>query len=195
LQLGADLVWQLPTSDSASRRLWIICLRADGLGGGQPEWLWDIKKEADLRQKQVLFVALGNRGDAELLLRLQQDPQLADCLFMEARWPEACVSSAQVFADAELVISMRYHGLVLGALAGAVVTGFGADPKLAVLLEELGQRVLSVQSPVSQLRQILAELPALTAVLLHRRAWLRQRSQEAVAAAQSWIAGVLRTGA
>jgi polysaccharide pyruvyl transferase WcaK-like protein len=81
----------------------------------------------------VRFLVLGNRGDRECLSGwgavVERD--LVD--LTGASWAQA----VERLRGVAWVLSMRYHGLILGAAAGAAVAGWGHDPKLANLLGEL----------------------------------------------------------
>ncbi|MEW6517725.1 MAG: polysaccharide pyruvyl transferase CsaB [candidate division FCPU426 bacterium] len=172
VQTGGDLVWLRPWQKDRSGKTWVICLRADWLKYKVPSWLEEILIFARAAGRNLRFVALGNRGDGELLERLRRRAAFHDCEFIAAS-----EGAVRWFADAELVISQRYHGLVLGAQAGAVVTGFGQDPKLARLLQELGQMELEPGKAGATLRRILRQRNGLRAGLKKRLKPLREASR------------------
>lgn len=52
--------------------------------------------------------------------------------------PESATAFGRIAADLDLIVSVRLHGLVLGAAAGVPVVGFAYDPKVAGFLRDLG---------------------------------------------------------
>ncbi len=60
-----------------------------------------------------------------------------------SRWirtpaPASAAAFGTIAADLDLIVSVRLHGLVLGAAAGVPVLGFAYDPKVADFLADLG---------------------------------------------------------
>jgi polysaccharide pyruvyl transferase CsaB len=163
VQSGGDLVWLRPWQKDRPGKTWVICLRADWLNGKPPAWLQDVLALAKAYGRSLRFVALGNRGDQELLERLRRQTLFRDCGFSSA--PE---SASRMFAGAELVLSQRYHGLILGIQAGAVVTGFGRDSKIDRLLRELGQPSFDPGRPGASLKKIFARRRAYRSALRRR---------------------------
>lgn len=150
VQPGGDLAWLRPWQKDRSGKTWVICLRADWLKYKVPSWLEEIFALARAAGRNLRFVALGNRGDRELLGRLRRLALFRGCGFASAPEP-----AARLFAGAELVLSQRYHGLILGIQAGALVTGFGRDPKLNRLLGELEQPVFDPSQAAASLKNIV----------------------------------------
>ncbi len=178
LVLGADVVWTLSAPDSVgARSAWGICLRADALAGRTPVWLDSWLALAQRRKVRVHWVVLGNGGDAELA-RVQQTRYAgpSDVVDVSNRtWREA----AAAVHGLECLVSMRYHGLVLGALAGVAVCGRGHDPKLEQLMIELDAPEVEALETVSQWEEALAGLSA--GAQAARVAVLRARASEAIA--------------
>ncbi|MCD4813684.1 polysaccharide pyruvyl transferase CsaB [bacterium] len=179
LFLGADLVWLLPGLEKTKAKKWMVCLRADWLENKVPDWLELLKQASDQKGRELHFVSLGNRGDAELLDRIRRLPFFRNCGFSKMTGTFQKESEpVRYFRDAQLVFSMRYHGLVLGALAGAVVVGFGKDRKIANLMNELGQPVANEKE--IDLKMLLEQLPGLSRILHRRVAVLRERARTSV---------------
>lgn len=158
---GADLVWLMPAATEQTRESrWVVCLRADWLQGEIPDWVRELVRFAQKRDTTIRFVALGNRGDHVLLQKIQTDPEFVGCEFrLLSVEPGDFNTIQQAFARAELVISMRYHGLLLGALAGAAVTGLGRDEKIKHLLQALEQPELKICSPENDWDALCRALP------------------------------------
>lgn len=172
MQAGSDLVWLRPRRPGRAGKVWAICLRADWLNFDPPAWLAEILALAKACGRSVRFVALGNRGDQELLARLRREPAFRKCAFVsEWRRPES------IFAGAELVLSQRYHGLILGSQAGAVVTGFGQDPKIARLLRDLGQPAFDASQPSESVRHLFASRLKYRRVLRQRQTLFVKRAR------------------
>jgi polysaccharide pyruvyl transferase CsaB len=177
LQLGGDLAWLLPVPRTTPDKTWGLCLRADWLQGRLPVWLDDFRALAKSQGRGLRFIALGNRGDQELLHQLRHDSRFQGCAFYGAEQGKAW----ERFGGLEWVISMRYHGLLLGAQSGAMVTGFGQDPKLHHLLADLGQPSLAGGAGSRELAAIWEQRVRQT--LASGIRLLRQRSQAGCEAA------------
>jgi polysaccharide pyruvyl transferase WcaK-like protein len=72
---------------------------------------------------------------------------------------------------------MRYHGLILGAAAGAAVAGWGDDPKLGNLLHDLQTPDLGHAPGQGALQALVARGAALRKVQALQVIKLRQRAQ------------------
>jgi len=186
LVLGADLVWCMPSVEKTEKDHWTICLRSDWLGNTIPAWIVKIIALARFKKRKIRFIALGNRGDAELLQRLEAESDFKDCDFIRISQQVASPTSIheiiQSFAGSELVISMRYHGILLGAQAGAVVTGFGPDQKISNLLHELGQPVLDKSDIPGSVNTALEQIVELSSVMRQKVTELRKRAQAGMTA-------------
>jgi polysaccharide pyruvyl transferase CsaB len=176
---GADLAWLLPVPAAGGGNDWGVCLRADWSGPGLPLWLNDLVQAARDRERRLRFVALGGRADSALLERLRAGARCRECDFVTA----GAARPDQLFAGTEWVISQRYHGLVLGAQAGAAVAGFGRDDKLRNLLVELGQPELDPHDLPATLPPVLKSLRTLRAAARANTARLRERAAAGLAAA------------
>lgn len=67
------------------------------------------------------------------------------------------------FASVDLVISMRLHGLIIGALSGCRLIGIEYDPKIAGLLKDLGLQEYSVKyadDMIENLKQLFNKVEA-----------------------------------
>lgn len=176
---GADLVWLMPRLEKSQPKHWVVCLRADWLHHQIPNWLIQLKQAADKKGKGLHFVAVGNRGDGALLDRIRQHSLFWNCTFAKMKGPfQSELEAVRYFKDAQLVLSMRYHGMILGALAGAVVVGFGRDRKLANLMLDLEQPILD--ETAIDLNTLLTQLPGLARTMTQRVEALRQRARESV---------------
>lgn len=176
LFLSADPVWTLPAPAARPGRDWAVCLRADWLGCELPLWLNRVVQCAREHRRRLRFVSLGNRGDRELLRRIEANLGGA-CAYAAA--PET--PADELFAGTELAVSMRYHGLILGARAGAAVAGFGADEKIRILLGELGQPVLEPDRIENGLSALAARLKTARAAAARRMPELRTRAERGLA--------------
>jgi polysaccharide pyruvyl transferase CsaB len=175
---GADLVWLQPVQQLEYKQRWVICLRADWLGHRSPEWINDLVAFARVRQSTVCFVALGDRGDQKLLNAMQADPAFQDCEF----WPTPDLKNIRnAFAQAELVISMRYHGLVLGAMAGAALIGMGNDPKIKIILDTLEQPWLDLQGSNYAWTVLMEQLSDLQSRVRHNTKRMQETAQSGMA--------------
>jgi polysaccharide pyruvyl transferase CsaB len=175
LFLGADWVWSLPIPRHKPGRDWAICLRADGLVSGKPGWLAEFLRLAKENRRHVRFLVLGNRGDRECLaawgVKSDQGQEIVD--LTQSSWEQAVAALAGV----EWVFSMRYHGLILGAAAGAAVAGWGDDPKLGNLLHDLQTPDLGHAPGQGALQALVARGAALRKVQALQVIKLRQRAQ------------------
>jgi polysaccharide pyruvyl transferase WcaK-like protein len=131
-------------------------LRADVLASTIPVWLESWLALAQSRKVHVRWVVLGNGGDAELA-RAQQaryvgSSDVVDVSNLPLR------EAVKALHSLECLVSMRYHGLVLGALAGVAVCGRGHDPKLEQLMAELGAPEVEALGTAAQWEAVLAGL-------------------------------------
>ncbi|NTV53687.1 MAG: polysaccharide pyruvyl transferase CsaB [Candidatus Firestonebacteria bacterium] len=176
LTLGADWVWSLPVMRPHPGRDWAVCLRSDGLAAGQPGWFADFLRLARAQRRRVRFLVLGNGGDRECLRALPgkavAEKDIID--LREASWAQAVAALKGV----GWVLSMRYHGLILGASAGAAVAGWGDDPKLTHLLQELQAPNLGDLKKAKALATMLACGAALRRAQGARVRQLRQRARK-----------------
>jgi len=62
------------------------------------------------------------------------------------------------FADVEVAATMRYHGAVAAALAGAPVATLPFSPKLAALTDDLGPAAVGATGPDDLPRAVAAAL-------------------------------------
>ena len=62
------------------------------------------------------------------------------------------------FADVEVVATMRYHGAVAAAMAGAPVATLPFSPKLAALADDLGPAAVCATGPDDLPRAVAAAL-------------------------------------
>jgi len=176
LALGADWVWSLPATPHPAGRDWAICLRADRLRNGTPAWLTDLLSLAKAQGRRVRFLVLGNGGDRECLQGI-----LGETLLKEDIVDVTGMSWAQALERMRgigWVLSMRYHGLILGAAAGAAVAGWGDDPKLGGLLQELRAPDLRSVVGAEALKSMLAQGAAARRTQLFQVSKLRRRAQD-----------------
>jgi len=131
---AADLVWlKKVTIKQANKNKWLVILRSDWLDHQLPHWLNKLQQLAKENKKILAFLPIGNQGDEALIEKIKTSDKNHDCLFYtKSQWEQA-------FDNVELVISMRYHGLLLGALSESVLIGIGQDSKIINLLNELNQ--------------------------------------------------------
>ncbi len=184
LVLGADLAWLLPFPKSGSGQGWLVILRSDWLGGVIPEWMGNLAGLARKKGIQVRFTALGHPDDEQLLEWMKFREEYKGCDFISLPGAGNWQAVSRLFAGTDLVISMRYHGILLGAQVGAVVTGFGPDPKIKNLLHDLEQPELDIYNIEAGLNNILERAPELSRCVALNREKLRARAQAGVAAAQ-----------
>jgi polysaccharide pyruvyl transferase WcaK-like protein len=91
-------------------------------------------------------LALGETVNARLPRRL---PQLA----APANLPEA----RRLFAEAGLVVSLRFHALVAAAAAGTPFVAHAHEPKHAGLARRLGQRAVGTREPSAALTRAILD--------------------------------------
>lgn len=109
--------------------------------------------------RQVVVVTLGGRADAAMAeevaaaaARMGATRPAVEALPSD---PAACLDR---FARFEAMISVRLHGVILGALAGTPVAGIAYDPKVAAWCERLGAPVLGLEAlEVASLTRALAD--------------------------------------
>jgi polysaccharide pyruvyl transferase WcaK-like protein len=136
--------------------------------------LGDLRAQARRQGRSLRWVALGNRGDEAWLraFALEQGIPGDHLWFLGGlRFAQA----ARRLAGVERMFSLRYHGLVLGAAAGASVAGWGPDPKLHHLLADLG-------APPAD-----ASRPAWQVAVKGRVAALRRRASENRRVLTAWL--------
>ena len=63
-------------------------------------------------------------------------------------------------ADAGLVLAMRLHGLILGAVAGAPVAALSYDPKVAAAADQLGCDCHGLEAPPLPVDQLTSRWAA-----------------------------------
>ncbi len=182
LVLGADLAWILPFPQPGSGRGWLVILRSDWLGGAIPEWMGNLAGLARKKGIRVCFAALGRQGDEQMLEQMKSRTEFKECGFISLTGVGNWQAVIRQFSGTDLVISMRYHGVLLGAQLGAVVTGLGPDLKIKNLLNDLGQPELDTRNLESSLNDILERAPELSRRVVLNREKLRTRAQAGVTA-------------
>jgi polysaccharide pyruvyl transferase WcaK-like protein len=185
LCLGADWVWTLPVPPPKAGRDWAVCLRADVLRSGEPSWLADFLDLATAQKKRVRFLVLGNGGDRECLAkagnRVVLEKDIIDVSGLS--WQQALTRVQGL----EWVLSLRYHGLILGAAAGAAVAGWGNDAKLGNLLQELQAPDLRELVGAEALKLMLAQGAAARKTQLVQVSKLRCRAQNMADQVRSFL--------
>ena len=134
--------------------------------------LWIPRRPADAERIQRLASFAG--GDAGfLLLHPAEDRQTFGRLPGIEPWsdPGELVSLIRGY---DAVVSMRYHGLVLAALAGRPAAALAAHPKVAALAAELGQPSLPVDASAARLMEALQAASPARAPITEARRGLRE---------------------
>ncbi len=149
---AADLAWLRPFSldRAASKNLWVVCLRPWGEASALAKAVRELQALATTHNRTLVFLPFGGYGDKVLLEDLRQKGVLEGC--RAARQEDYL----QVMSRAEIVISMRYHALLLGARAGALLLGLSVDPKVQSLVRELGQLDAAVEDMAQKTGVLLA---------------------------------------
>lgn len=180
---AADLVWLKkfnPALQSPENK-WIICLRADWLDHDLPTWLKPLCVLARTNHKTVGFIPLGNRGDEALVEKIKSNSLYSDCLFYDQHdWVTA-------FTQAEMVISMRYHGLILGALAGAMLVGMGADQKISNLIESMEQIMVDQDSLIPVLTSKLTRAAEYQQLIKTNREMMIKKAKQNIITLQTYL--------
>ncbi len=190
LVLGADLAWLLPLAEPGSGQGWLVILRSDRQGEVIPEWVVSLAGLARKKGIRVRFAALGHQGDEQLLEQMKFRPEFKECDFVSLPGAGNWQAVIRAWGGTDLVISMRYHGVLLGAQIGAVVTGWGPeDPKINNLLHDLEQPELDTYNIEGSLNNILERAPELSRRVVLNREKLRTRAQAGVAAARRVFSG------
>ncbi|QPN56176.1 polysaccharide pyruvyl transferase CsaB [Synechococcus sp. CBW1107] len=141
-QLGSDPVWSLAT------RLWhghggplVLCWRPTPLLEGE-RWrplLEALDAVAAAADREVIWLPFHRDQDRGLLLELDRQGLVPRRLALRSReqlvaTPEAAM---EIFSGASLVLSMRLHGLIVAALAGAPLVALSYDPKVRAAAQAL----------------------------------------------------------
>ena len=154
---AADLAWLADPPDRQGSGVLAVCLRNPQTARWRPAMVGPparpslaaigalamaIDATAAATGLTTRFVALDPVADHPLHLRI------ADRMATRAeiRSPNLEGLLAE-FADVDVVVTMRYHGAVAGALAGAPVVSLPFSPKLAALADDLGPAMVAAHSP------------------------------------------------
>ena len=179
----SDLVWLKPfeLKKEIKKTTWLICLRSDWLGHKLPLWIESVKKRADKENVQLAFVAIGNTGDEALLELIKQQPSFLNCSFYNRE------QYLDAFNQAALIISMRYHGLLLGAIAGVPIIGIGKDAKLELIIESLHQSLATEYNVEELILLILKNYKVHQAKIINYGAGLKKEANKSVLALQMYL--------
>ncbi len=139
--VGTDPVWAPPPEPwRGSGGPIVLCWRpVSALEGAlwQP-WLAALEHLAE--DREILWLPFHGDQDRGLLRRLGGEGLLSPALLARSR--EVLVDRPReamaVAATAGLVLAMRLHGLILGALSGAPTAALSYDPKVAAAAQALG---------------------------------------------------------
>ncbi len=149
--LGSDPVWSL------RRCPWhglggpiVVCWRATPLLQG-PAWtplLEALDALAASQERAVLWLPVHRDQDSGLLEGLRAQGLVPARLLQRSRSVSATDpdQAMALFASAGLVLAMRLHALILGALGGAPVAALSYDPKVRAAAEALGCPCLDLVS-------------------------------------------------
>jgi len=154
---AADLAWLVDPPDRRGSGVLAVCLRnpqtarwrpgALGPPARTPDVIVDtlasaIDATATTTGLSARFVALDPIADHRLHQRVADrmvTPADTRCPTLEGLLAE--------FADVEVTVTMRYHGAVASALAGAPVATLAFSPKLDVLANDLRPAATTATSP------------------------------------------------
>ncbi len=149
-QLGSDPVWSLAT------RPWhgqggplVLCWRPTPLLEGE-RWiplLEALDAVAAAADREVIWLPFHRDQDRGLLMELDRQGLLPRRLALRSReelvaTPEAAM---EIFSGASLVLSMRLHGLIVAALAGAPLVALSYDPKVQAAASALACPCLDLE--------------------------------------------------
>jgi len=190
MRVGADATWTLPLDRARPREAadGPIVVALSHLAGG-----------ADLPDR--LGAALGPLVRAGLPLALQPwdrtgaDEALAHAV--AARLDEAAVlpppadlaAACVSFADARLVVGLRFHALVAAAAAGIPFLAFVHEPKLAAAARRLGQPQIAADAPPAALTTAVREALGVQPPTPEAVARERRRAEEAFRLLRVLLAG------
>jgi polysaccharide pyruvyl transferase CsaB len=181
--VGSDPVWSLPAQSwQGPGGPIVLCWRPTQLltNSGWALLLQALDKVAHRLDRPVHWLPFHQEQDAGLLQELKERGLLppgleARSLELQVRNPqEACAQ----FHGAALVVSMRLHGLILAALAGAPCAALSYDPKVKRAADALACPCLDLEAtameghqagPLEQSWLSAAENPPAAATIEHLR--------------------------
>ncbi len=165
---AADLAWLADPPDRRGSGVLAICLRGPQTARWRPGTLGPpahipnvtinalaaaIDATATATGLSTRFVALDPAAD-QRLHQLVADRMATPA---DTRRPNLDGLLAE-FADVEVVATMRYHGAVAAAMAGAPVATLPFSPKLAALADDLGPAAVCATGPDDLPRAVAAAL-------------------------------------
>jgi polysaccharide pyruvyl transferase CsaB len=150
--LGSDPVWSLakrPWHGSAGPL--VLCWRPTELLDGE-RWaplLEALDAVAAAANRAVLWLPFHRDQDRGLLAQLDRQGLVPQRLAQRSR--EVLVATPEeameLFSGAALVLSMRLHGLIVAALAGAPMVALSYDPKVRAAADALACPCLDLEQP------------------------------------------------
>lgn len=139
VEVTADAAWLLAAAppDSGARRSRVVALAPRPWRGALADSAWWARVGIALTDAGYRVVLLGlARADARLLEQVARltHGKISEVVGVIDRVDDAL----RVLRGCEAVVAMRFHALVLGAIAGAGLVGVSYDPKVDSLLASLG---------------------------------------------------------
>ncbi len=178
---AADLVWlkSFPINREDRKKNWVLCLRSTAPIAG--EYLSKLHALAIKHDRVLVAIPFGDHGDEAWLERLKQRGALQGCrLARQEDYPH-------VFSQAEMVISMRYHALLLGAQTSALLLGMGDDPKVQSLMHDLGQLTATWENLPEKAVRLLSERNRYQEILQQRRLALIKKAGKNILSLQTFL--------
>lgn len=141
--VGSDPVWALsPQQWRGSGGPLVLCLRPtkELQGSAWRPYLLALDQLASQQDREVIWLPFHAAQDRGLLQQLEREQLLPAGLAGRSReiLAERPREAMAVASGAGLVVAMRLHGLILGALAGAPCAALSYDPKVQAAANALG---------------------------------------------------------
>jgi polysaccharide pyruvyl transferase CsaB len=136
----------------------------------------------------ILIATSPGEGDYVLAEAVQSECRLRERVRVQDASARGLHDVLRIVSQSDMVIGMRYHALVVAALAGVPFGAIVRSPKVSSLCRELGQPVLgrvdsySVEEAVRRIRHAFDAKDELREVLVQRTPVLATRYREWVAA-------------
>jgi len=141
LVLGADLVLGLSQSSSLKKKgpdkAGILVILRRGMSPEEESALCDFLGHAhSLTRLPLVFLSFQDEQDFEFIQRVRSNLPFETFLSLPRLELEVLLP---LFSGSKLVLSMRYHALILAALAGTPALGLSSSPKIDAFLHGFGQ--------------------------------------------------------
>lgn len=139
---AGDAVWLLPQQQWLGRGgPIVVCWRPTPLlqGSAWTPYLDALDQLAAQADREVLWLPFHREQDRSLLEQFRNEGLIPEALSSRSRQLQAenPKEAMAVFRSSGLVLAMRLHALILGALSGAPVSALSYDPKVKACADQL----------------------------------------------------------